>query len=463
MNHIRHIYLVGIAGVGVSALVPALLDRGFIVSGSDPARNELTARLESLPIQIDHEHRPENISDASLVVASSAIPAENPEILAARSRGIPVWPRARLLAYLLQDSRGIVVAGAHGKTTVTAMITQLLLETGFDPTAFIGGDCAFLESNARVGKGEWAVAEGDESDGSFLYLKPEIAVINNIDADHLDFYPDIHAIVERFTTFLAGVRENGWIIHSADCEHTRTMCIPANRRVLTYGFSTGADVQALNYISDEVESRCDVRIQGTMQGKLRHSLSGRANMHNALAAVSVGITLGLPFEQIADALRKFIGVKRRMQQKGVMHGITVIDDYAHHPTEILAAIEALRERYSRRLIGIFQPHLYSRTIKLREEFGRAFTGLDLLVLTDIYPAREKPIPGVSGETVMASVRKNRIPVVYIPKPDEIPVFLENITQEGDVVITIGAGDVWKIGEQFLQITNERKGGKSDVA
>ena len=446
----RHIHLVGIGGIGVSALAPVLLSRGFSVSGSDPARHGVTDRLQQLGIPIVHEHKPENITGASLVVVTSAVKDTNPEVKAALDKGIPVWPRAKMLGYLLQERKSIVVTGTHGKTTVTAMIACVLADAGLDPTAFIGGELPSLGGNVRVGKGEWMVAEGDESDGSFTYLKPDIAIVNNIDADHLDFYSDVEAIVERFHEFLQGVKEEGWIVLSADCDRAVALADRVGRRCKTYGFSDRAEMQALDYARTGRGWGCEVRMGERSLGKLHLRVSGKANCHNALAVLRIGEILGLPFERVAESLSHYEGVKRRMEEKGTVRGVTVVDDYAHHPAEIRATLGALRDRYNGRMIGIFQPHLYSRTLKLREEFGQAFQGLDLLILTDIYPARETPLPGVSGEVLLAPVRRSGVPVLYIPRLEEIPIFLREAVKEGDVVVTMGAGDVWKVGEQFVE-------------
>lgn len=439
----RHIHLIGIGGIGVSSLAQVLHSRGYMVTGSDPARNVVTERLEQLGIRIFHEHRPENIAGASLLVATSAAKDANPEIQAARQQNIPIWQRAKMLGYLVNDYRAIVVSGAHGKTSTTAMMTRVWIDTGLDPTAFIGGDVDFLGGNARVGHSDWAIAEGDESDGSFVHLKPEITIVNNIDADHLDFYENLDAIVDRFDLFLKGVRENGWILLSADCPQCSRLHPRPDCQVLTYGFSESAGVRGVNYRAGKNSWECDVEIRGRKAGELRLAISGRGQMHNALAVVAAGEVAGLPFPQVRESLSRFEGVKRRMEYKGSAQGITVLDDYAHHPTEIRSTIQALRDRYSQRIIGVFQPHLYSRTLKLIEEFGLAFVGLDRLILTDIYPARELPIPGVTGEVLLEPVRRSGVDATYIHQPADIPGQLIPSLRKGDVVVTFGAGDIWK--------------------
>ncbi len=442
----RHIHLVGIGGIGVSALAPALLQRGYAVTGSDLASNPVTDRLKKLGIPIFHEHRAENVKGASLLVVSSAVKETNPEIQAAHERGIPVWPRAKMLGDFLEGGRPIVVTGVHGKTTVTAIIAQVLVDAGLDPTAFIGGDVDWIGGNSLAGHGEWIVAEGDESDGSFIHLKPEIAVVNNIDADHLDFYRDIDEIIQQFKHFLKGVREDGWILASADCSHCQTLLSGRRTNVLTYGFSRDADIRGAHYRSTSEGTVCNVTVRGESLGAMRLRVRGECNAHNALAAVAVGFVLNLSFEQTANSLGGFQGVQRRMEIKGTERGITVIDDYAHHPAEIRATIEALRERKDPRLIAVFQPHLYSRTVNLLEDFGSAFQGLDLLVVTGIYAAREDPREGVTGELLLEPVRRNGVDAYYVEALEAVPEFLLPRIQEGDAVVTLGAGDVWKAGE-----------------
>lgn len=454
---ITHVHLVGIGGIGVSALAPLLLHRGFAVTGSDPARNAVTERLERQGIRIHHEHQAANIEGASLLVVTSAVKEDNPEIQAARARGIPIWPRAKMLGCLLRDYRAVVIAGAHGKTTTTGMTVSVFLDAGKDPTAFVGGDLDRIGGNCRVGQGEWAVAEGDESDGSFVYLQPEIAVVNNIDADHLDFYPDLDAIIASFNRFLDGVRDGGWIVASADCAHCRRLADRSGIQRLSYGFSE-SDIQGVDYRSEPEGARCEVLIHGKRTGGLRLRVSGRMHAHNALAALAVSRLAGIPFDQAAESLSRFAGIHRRLERTGEAGGVTVIDDYAHHPTEIQATIQALRDRHPRRLIGIFQPHLYSRTLKLLEEFGQAFTGLDLLILADIYPAREKPVPGVTGAVLLDPVRNSGTEAVFVPSLEEIPRVAASYARAGDVIVTLGAGDVWKTGRRILDELRARAEG-----
>lgn len=452
---VKRVHLVGAGGIGVSALAPALLRRGCEVSGSDPASNAVTERLRALGVTIVHEHREDNVRGADLVVATSAAPPDNPERKAAEAAGIPVWPRARMLGALVNEKRGVVATGAHGKTTLTAMLTRIFMDLGADPDAYVGGDVPFLGGNSRLGGGEWAIAEGDESDGSFIYLKPEIALVNNIDADHLDRYESLEDIIEQFELFLAGVREGGTILLSADCERARVLKTPAGRSVSAYGFAEDADIRGVDYYANSGGWGCDVIVRGQPRGALRIRLSGKCHTHNALGAIAAADAAGLPVEEAIESLGRFDGVQRRMEVKGTVAGVTVVDDYAHHPNEIRATIQGLRDRYRNRLIGVFQPHLFSRTMKLRDDFGRAFGGFDLVLLTDIYPAREKPTPGVSGEILLKPVRDNGVPALYIPRIQEAVNFLADESRDGDVVVTMGAGDVWTLGEALLERLRSR--------
>ena len=451
LSGFNHIHLLGIGGIGVSALAQVLHGRGYKVTGSDPSHNVVTERLEQLGIKIFHGHHADNISGASLIVATSAVKESNLEIQAAHEQGIPVWPRARMLGCLVNDHRALVVTGAHGKTTITALLTHLFLGTGLDPTAFIGGDVASLGGNVHVGRGEWAIAEGDESDGSFVYLKPEIAIINNIDADHLDFYENIDAIIEQFNLFLQGVSEQCKVLISADCPHCKKLIIRPDCQVLTYGFSESADIRGTGYQADVNGCKCNVSVHGRDVGSLKLQLSGQGHFHNALAAVAVSSVLNIPFPQVSESLVKFEGVKRRMEYKGSYRGVTVLDDYAHHPTEIKTTIQALLDRRPKRLIGVFQPHLYSRTMKLLDDFGASFVGLDKLVLTDIYAARELPVPGVTGEILLEPVRNSGVDACYISSIKDVPSVLTPQLEEGDVVVTFGAGDIWMVGEAVLDM------------
>jgi UDP-N-acetylmuramate--alanine ligase len=457
-DHVKHIHCVGIGGIGVSALVPELLKRGYTVSGSDPAENEATERLKNMGVKITHTHSPENTEGADLIVATAAVKEDHVEIAAAKQNGIPVWHRAQMLGYLMQDKKSLIVSGAHGKTTVTAMIAVMLEECGFDPSVYAGGEIPAFHSNAKTGNGGWAVAEGDESDGSFTNFSPDIAIVNNIDADHLDHYKSIDAVIEQFEAFLSNTKDNGWILLSADCKHSSALKnkMP-NQNYVTYGFDTNADIRGTAYCRNGVGWRCDVVVDGEMQGVLHMPISGIMNYHNAMAALAAAKVLGIPFNDASTALSKFTGVKRRMEAKGIINNIHVFDDYAHHPEEIKATVEAFRERADGRLIGVFQPHLYSRTQQLLTEFSQAFHGLDLAVITGIYASREKFTPSINSEMLVKLLRQNNVPVVFIPNKHEIASFLASAVEPGDTLVTMGAGDIWKTGEELLTKIGGRYG------
>lgn len=445
------IHLAGIGGIGVSALAPALLRMGYEVTGTDPAENEVTARLAAMGVAIHREHRAENVEGAALVVASAAVKPENPELAAARRLGIPVWHRAQMLGQLLRRYKSMVIAGAHGKTTTTAMAVAMLDRAGMDPAAFVGGDLPGPGTNALVGGGGWAVAEGDESDGSFLHLYPDIALINNIDADHLDHYKDMDAILDSFRRFAANIAPDGWLAYSADCPRASAVAAGVPAKKISYGFSEGADIRGAEYGTNGSGWRCEVWRGGGRAGTLRLAVHGRMNYHNALGVLALAEAAGVPLELALEGLASYKGVRRRMEVKGETGGVTVMDDYAHHPAEIRSTLAALRDACpGRRLIGVFQPHLYSRTLLLLDDFAAAFDGADLAVLTNIYPAREAPRRDVSGETLAVRVRRRGTPALYLPALAEIPAFLREIAREGDVVVTLGAGDVWKAGEWFLR-------------
>ncbi len=453
-----HIYLIGIGGIGMSALAPELLRRGFRVSGSDPVPNELTRHLQSLGVTVHDQHRAENIQTADWIVFSSAIRESNPERKAAMERNLPCWPRAQMLGFLLDAWRSIVVTGAHGKTTITAMLTHVLTECGFDPTAFVGGYLDSLQGNTRLGQGEWAIAEGDESDGSFTYLHPHIAIINNIDADHLDFYSTVDEIIERFHRFLDGMKRPGLLFSSADCPYCSQLKINNDFTVIRYGFSEKADLRALHYQCEQQGSSCLVRLSNGQEWPMKLHLYGQANLHNALAVLGLTLQLGIAPATALQAIQSFQGVQRRLELKGESGGITLLDDYAHHPAEIRATIQALRDRFpQRRLLGVFQPHLYSRTIKLLDEFSDSFHGLDKVILTDIYPAREEPILGVDGSILLDQVKRKGLKAIYFPDKEEIPHFLLHEAKPGDVIVTLGAGDINKVGESFLQHLPRKEG------
>lgn len=449
---IRRFHLIGVGGIGMSGLAELLLRLGHEVSGSDLKRSPVTARLVQLGATIYEGHDPQQIGSADAVVYSAAVRPENVELSAARARGLLTVTRADLLAAFLRGRYGIAVAGTHGKTTTTAMIGLVLVEAGLDPTLIIGGIVREIGSNARLGNGPHVVAEADEFDQAFLQLSPMAAVITNVEADHLDCYGTLDAIDRAFATFANTVPLDCPVVLCGDDAGVRRILPQVRRRRVTYGLSAGTAVQAVDARLDGLRSEFTVQSEGTVLGRIRLRIPGRYNITNALAAVAVGRDLRIPFEQAKAALERFTGVERRFEIKGERHGVTVVDDYAHHPTEIEATLRGIMESTRRRVVAIFQPHLYTRTRDFADEFGRALAQAQTVVVTDIYPAREVAIPGVTGELVAHAARRHGGPdVMYIPDKAAIAEAMVKRLQPGDVVITLGAGDIADVGDSLLRL------------
>lgn len=453
----RRVHFIGIGGIGMSGIAEVLLNMGYEVSGSDIRESDITLRLRKLGADVRIGHDAGNIEGADVVVFSSAIGPDNPEMVAALSTpGLPVIPRAEMLAELMRMKHSILVAGAHGKTTTTSMIGNLLCESGLDPTVVIGGKLNAWGTNAKMGTGKFFVAEADESDGTFLLLSPSIAVITNIDREHLDYYRDIDHIVESFVAFANRVPFYGLDVLCCENEWVVTRVLPAlKRRYVTYGFREGANYRALNLRAVGLGSLYDLECNGEIVCSIRLNVPGKHNVLNSLAAVAVGRELGLSWEKIRKGLEHFTGVQRRLQIKGEAKGIIVIDDYGHHPTEIEAVLETLDEYFpERRKVVVFQPHRYTRTKALADDFAGAFRKCHLLFMCDIYPAGEKPIPGVTGEFLAEKIKSvsfgdgDRI-FKFIPSVDRLLQELMDDIRTGDIVVTLGAGNVWQIGEELL--------------
>ncbi|MGI6142258.1 MAG: UDP-N-acetylmuramate--L-alanine ligase [bacterium] len=446
----RRVHFVGIGGAGMSAIAKVLLEMGYTISGSDLKPSSATQRLENMGATTYIGHRRENLNSPDLLVVSSAIPEANVEVVAAREANIPIYTRGEILAELMNMKRGIAVAGSHGKTTTTSMISLVLEKTGLDPTVLIGGELNDIGGNAKLGTGEYLVAEADESDGSFLRLRPEIAVVTNIENDHLDYYGSVDRIVEAFASFVAAVRKGGFAVLCRDSYFVGKILPGAKGRVITYGiYNQDADLMAREITPLDLGSSCKVYKGGRELGQLILRVPGEHNVANSLAAVAVGLELGLSFSQIADALQTFRGVHRRFELVGDVAGIKVVDDYAHHPSEIRATLKAARAVGFNRVIAIFQPHRYTRTKFLREEFGRAFGDADEVIVTDIYSAGERPIPGITGELIAEEIGAQGNKINYIGEMESIPRYLKPKLKKGDLVLTIGAGDVWKVGEELV--------------
>jgi len=455
LGRTRRIHFVGVGGIGMSGIAELLVNLGYDVSGSDAKTSDVTDRLASLGVRIASGHDGLQVGNADVVVTSSAIQAGNPEVEEARRRSIPVIPRAEMLAELMRLRYGIAIAGAHGKTTTTSMVALLMERAGLDPTAVIGGRLSAFGSNARLGRGDYMVVEADESDRSFLKLTPAIAVITNIDREHMESYGSWDALQQAFVDFANKVPFYGTVVACVDDEAVRTLVPRMTRRVVTYGFEkSGATVTGHGMALEAFGSRCRVTqgkpLGGSVDlGPLTLRVPGRHNLLNAIGAVAVGLEVGIPFPQIARGLEEFRGAERRFQLRGEERGVMVVDDYGHHPTEIAAVIAAARAGLDRRVVVVFQPHRYTRTRDLLDEFGRALGGADAIVLTDIYAAGEAPIAGATAEAVEQVVRKTGRPVTLVKALDDIPAAVARIARPNDLVITLGAGSIGTMPDRIL--------------
>ncbi|NIO12113.1 MAG: UDP-N-acetylmuramate--L-alanine ligase [Deltaproteobacteria bacterium] len=446
------IHFVGIGGIGMSGIAEILLNLGYEISGSDLVESQATQRLRSMGAKIVIGHEATNLdSNPSVVVISSAVKYSNPEVLEARRRRIPVIPRAEMLAELMRMKYGVAVAGSHGKTTTTSMVSSVLSAAGLDPTVVIGGRVKSLGSNARSGKGEYLVAEADESDGTFLLLSPTIALVTNIDCEHMEFHRSMDGLKESFLNFINKVPFYGQAVLCLDDPHVRSLLPKVNKPYVTYGLTPEADFFAKDLQAKGMTMEFLVCHQSGPLGPIKLHMPGRHNVTNALSAVAVGQELGVPFERIAAFLEAFMGIHRRIEIKGEPRNIMVIDDYGHHPAEIRATISAIREGWSRPLTVIFQPHRYTRTRDLFDEFLTAFDGVDRLVVTDIYSAGEDEIPGVHSEALYRAIRRRgHMEVHYVPDKKDVVETLCPELQAGDMVLTLGAGDIYKVGEALVE-------------
>ncbi len=447
----QHVHFVGIGGAGMSALAEVLLARGAAVSGCDIRASDVTRRLEARGAVVRIGHSPAHLQGVDLVVASRAVRAESAELLAAARRGLPVWHRAQLLGRLMRDARSIAVAGTHGKTTTTAMAAAVLVAEGFDPTALVGADVLTLGGNARVGASPWMVAEVDESDGSLLHVAPWAAVLTSLDlTDHTDFYASPEHLERTFRRFLEGIRADGFAAICADHPIAARMASVPRVPVITYGLGGEAELAAEVEELRGPSSRAVVRRGGRRLGRLILQVPGRYNVANALGAVAVGLQVGVAFDSIAAALAAFRGVRRRFQIRGEADGVLVVDDYAHNPVKVAAVLRAARECWpGRRVVALFQPHRYTRTRTTYAQFADAFRDADRVVITEIYPADEEPIPGVSAALIVEAVRRRR-PVEFVPAAEEAAEQVARYARPGDLVLTLGAGDIWKAADQLLE-------------
>jgi UDP-N-acetylmuramate--alanine ligase len=446
------IHFVGIGGIGMSGIAELLLNLGYVVSGSDLRKSDTTDRLESFGATIRTGHAAENVpADGHVVVTSSAVAADNPEVREAHRRKIPVIPRAEMLAELMRMKYGIAIAGTHGKTTTTSMVATILASAGWDPTAVVGGKLNSLGSNAKLGQGEFLVAEADESDGSFLKLSPTVAVVTNIDAEHLDFYSGIDQIKETFLSFVNKVPFYGFSVLCVDHPNVQDLLPSVEKTFVTYGFSAHADYRAEGVVPGNMGNRFRIVRRGETLGEVSLMAPGRHNVSNALAAAAVASELGVPFEGIRQGLADYRGVARRFQVKGERDGATVIDDYGHHPAEIRATLAAAREVWpDRRIVVGFQPHRYTRTQALFREFLSAFNDANDLFVFDVYAAGEQPVEGATGERLCEAIREHGHKAArYGGKATEATEAVAAALRPGDIFMTMGAGDVWKLGESLL--------------
>ena len=436
----------------MSGIAEVLLNLGYAVSGSDLHDSEVTQRLRSLGAQVFIGHQEENLAaNPTVVVASTAVKYSNPEVLEARRRQIPVIPRAEMLAELMRMKYGVAVAGSHGKTTTTSMIAAVLSMAGLDPTMVIGGRVRMLGSNAKMGQGEILVAEADESDGSFLLLSPTIAVVTNIDREHMDFHQTMERLNESFLTFVNKIPFYGLAVLCLDNANVRALLAKVRKRFATYGLSPEAEFSARDLKLNAGGVEFTALRHTEPLGQLKLHLPGRHSATNALAAVAVAHELEIPFGQVAEALDGFTGIHRRFEIKGEPRGITVIDDYGHHPEEIRATLSAIRDSWKRPLTVIFQPHRYSRTRDLFDDFVTAFDGADRLVLTEIYAAGEDPIPEVSGELLYQAIKRSgHVDVEFVPDKTQIVKQLSERLAPRDIALTLGAGDIYKVGEALVE-------------
>ena len=455
LGRTRRVHFVGIGGIGMSGIAELLANLGYEVTGSDARESDVTQRLAQLGVGVQLGHDAAHVGAAEVVVVSSAIAAANPEIVEARRRRIPVIPRAEMLAELMRLRFGIAIAGAHGKTTTTSMVALVLERAGLDPTAVIGGRLSAFGSNARLGRGQSMVVEADESDRSFLKLSPALALVTNIDREHMEAYGSWEALNDAFVEFINKVPFYGAAILCTDDDAVRALVPRAIRRVITYGLAgeSHPDVAGRDMQLEPFGARCtvvqSVEGQEVELGPLRLQGPGRHNLLNALGAVAVGLELQVPFRRIAAALGEFSGAERRFQVRGERRGVMVVDDYGHHPTEIAAVIAAARST-GRRLMVVFQPHRYTRTRDLLAEFGTALSGADEVVLTDIYPAGEPPLAGVTVDSVAESVRAaGHCPLHVVPNLADLPGRVASLAKTGDLVITLGAGSIGAVGDRIL--------------
>ncbi|MCW8893532.1 MAG: UDP-N-acetylmuramate--L-alanine ligase [Deltaproteobacteria bacterium] len=458
-GRIKRIHFVGIGGIGMSGIAELLLNQGYRVSGSDLRESDTTRRLADLGGKILIGHNAENISEVDVVVTSTAVKADNPEVVEALRQHVAVIPRAEMLAELMRMKYGIAIAGTHGKTTTTSMMSVVLHHAGVDPTAVIGGKLDAFGSNAKLGRGKFLVAEADESDGSFMHLSPTIAVVTNIDADHLDFYSGIDEIKQIFIDFINKVPFYGRAVLCLEDRNVQDILPSVKKRFTTYGFSNQADFYAEDVKQRQGRTSFSAFYQGEELGRVSFKMPGRHNVLNALSVIAVAHELEIPFQTVIGGFRNFGGLQRRFQLRDEVGGVMLIDDYGHHPAEIRATLGAAKSSWNRRVIAVFQPHRYSRTAALFEDFLTAFYQADLVVVTDVYAAGEGPIAGATGEALAQGILKHgHKSVVYKETLEEVSQYVAELAEADDMVITLGAGNVNQVCELLAERLRQRTSG-----
>ena len=450
LKNTKKLHFVGIGGVGMSAIAEVLLEKGYKITGSDLNTSSIITNLEKKGAQIYKTHCAENINDCDAIVISSAISDDNPEVIAAAHKNIKIYHRSDILAALLNSAKGIAVAGSHGKTTTSSMISVILDNAGTDPTVLIGGIVDYFHGNARLGKSDYVIAEADESDGSFLKFHPYVAVVTNVEDDHMDHYGNMENIIKAFNKFLDNTTAGGTAVLCADHENVRRIAANTAKPYISYAIDNDADYKAVNIEMSKTTTSFDVIYRGSIIGKIELNIPGRHNILDALAAVAACRFLGISMDKIAAGFKLFHGANRRFQTKKKTADYWIVDDYAHHPTEIKTTLEAAKQTQPKRLICVFQPHRYSRTKLLAKEFAKCFSQADILIFTDIYSAGEQPIPGISGRTILEEVEKTGKKAVYVENMNDISRYVKGIMQPGDLIITMGAGNIFRCSDELAQ-------------
>ena len=452
----NNMHFIGIGGIGMSGIAHVLLKMGYKISGSDMGSSNLTEKLtgEGAMIRLGHAH--DNIPmETEIVVYSSSINDSNPEIREARKRDLLIVKRAEVLAELLNDKKGIAVTGTHGKTTTSSLISVMLEKCGMDPTVMIGGEVEIFKGNSSHGNGEYVVAEADESDGSFLYLKPLYSVITNVEMEHIDYYKRLEDAIDAYAAFANNTKKGGALFYNAEDENIKKVLKRFSGNKESFGFSRDADIYPDEIVMNEFHTSYNCVYSDEMIGRVSPRIPGRHNILNSLAAVSIGLKLGLSFESISRSIQDFTGTKRRFHLKADVGGVMLIDDYAHHPTEIRAVLDACRNWKDKRVIVVFQPHRYTRTKFLTEEFGRCFTGADKLILTDIYAASEEPIEGVSVKNIYDRVKLNGLNDVTMMNKESVARHIMDMKRSGDMILILGAGDIKEVSDELSERLNKR--------